>query len=126
MPIFTQSLQRVDYSNPQEALKKMANHIKYIQETLEYNLHNLDSNNINEIDLNQTLIKDGTTDIGSFLQYKGKNGASFSVGVNSSGRFVFELIGKIGKEDKTMFSMNDAGELIITENATLTVDGGEW
>lgn len=123
MPIFTQSLQRVDYNNPQEALKKMANHIKYIQETLEYNLHNLDSNNINEIDLNQTLIKDGTTDIGTFLQYKGKNGASFSVGVNSSGRFVFELIGKDGK---TVFNMNDAGELIITEHASLTLDGGEW
>lgn len=118
MPIFTQSLQRIDSSNPQEAIKKMANHIKYIQETLEYNLHNLDSNNINEIDLNQTIIKDGTTDIGTFLQYKGKDGEFFSVGVNSSGRFVFEL----GEGKNTIFSMNDAGNLITN----LTIDGGEW
>ena len=32
MPIFTQSLKKVDTQNPAEALKDMANHIRYIQE----------------------------------------------------------------------------------------------
>ena len=125
MAIFTQSLQRIDYSNPQEALKKMVNHIKYIQETMEYKLHNLDSQNINEIDLNQTIIKDseGSTDIGSFLQYTGKNGERFAVGVDSKGRFVFEINGKGGKQ---MMYLSDTGELSITNNTGLTVDGGEW
>ena len=51
MPIFTQSLQRIDTANPQDAIKKLYNHIKYIQEQLEYTLLNLDSHNINEIDM---------------------------------------------------------------------------
>lgn len=125
MPIFTQSLQRIDYSNPQDALKKMANHIKYLQETLEYNLYNLDSRNINEIDLNQTTIKDssGSTDIGTFLYYTGKNGESFAVGKDPNNKFVFEVKGKEGKQ--TMY-LNSSGDLIITEHTSLTVDGGEW
>ncbi len=36
MPVFTQSLQKIDGIDPQEAIKKMANHIRYIQEQLEY------------------------------------------------------------------------------------------
>ena len=125
MPIFTQSLQRIDYSNPQEAVKKMANHIKYIQEQLEYTLLNLDSRNINEIDVNQTTITDttGSTTIGSFLFYSGKDGQSFAVGKDPSGKFVFDVKGKGGKQ--TMY-LNSSGELIITEHTSLTVDGGEW
>ena len=54
MPIFTQSLRKIDMSNPQEALKEMANHIRYIQEQLEYTLMNLDSSNIISIDTDDT------------------------------------------------------------------------
>ena len=42
MPIFAQSLQKIDEANPKDAIKKMANHIRYIQEQLEYTLLNLD------------------------------------------------------------------------------------
>lgn len=125
MPIFTQSLQRIDASNPQEAIKKMANHIKYIQEQLEYTLLNLDSRNINEIDTDKTTISDstGSTSIGSFIYLKGTNGESFTVGKNPKGGFEFTIKGRDGKQ--TMY-LNSSGELIITEHANLTINGGEW
>lgn len=125
MPIFTQSLQRIDSANPQDAVKKMANHIKYIQEQLEYTLLNLDSRNINEIDIDKTTITDstGSTSIGSYIYLTGTNGESFTVGKNSKGQFEFSVKGKNGKQ--TMY-LNSSGDLIITEHTNLTIDGGEW
>lgn len=124
MPIFTQSLQRIDVTNPQEALKKMANHIKYIQEQLEFTLLNLDSRNIIEIDTNKTVIGDSTgTNIGSYINLAGKNGESFTVGKNKKGDFEFSVNGKDGKQ--TLFLDSD-GNLIITRRTSLTIDGGEW
>lgn len=125
MPIFTQSLQRIDSANPQDAVKKMANHIKYIQEQLEYTLLNLDSRNINEIDIDKTTITDstGSTSIGSYIYLTGTNGESFTVGKNTKGQFEFSIKGKNGKQ--TMY-LNSSGDLIITEHANLTIDGGEW
>lgn len=123
--IFTQTLQRIDPDKPEEALKKMYNHLKYMQERLEYTLLNLDSTNINEIDLKQTTVSDstGSTDLSSFLYYVGKNGECFSVGKDIRGQFTFDLRGKDGKQ--TMY-LNSSGELVITEHANLTIDGGEW
>jgi hypothetical protein len=125
VPIFTQSLQKIDYSNPQDAIKKMANHIKYMQEQMEYTLHNLDSRNINEIEVGKTTIIDpsGSTNIGSYISMTGSNGESFTAGKNSSGKFEFTVKGNGGKQ--TMY-LNSSGELIITEHTNLTIDGGEW
>lgn len=125
MPIFTQSLQQINYANPQDAIKKMANHIKYIQEQLEYTLLNLDSRNINEIDTDKTTITDstGTTNIGSYINLKGTNGESFTVGKNSAGKFVFSIKGKNGTQ--TLY-LDSTGELVITKHTNLTIDGGEW
>ncbi len=125
MPIFTQSLQKIDTSNPQDAIKKMANHIKYIQEQLEYTLFNLDSQNINEIDTDKTTITDstGSVSISSFFYLKGDNGESVTIGKNPNGKFEFTVKGKDGKQ--TLY-LNSSGELIITEHTNLTIDGGEW
>ena len=125
MPIFTQSLQKIDAANPTDAIKKMANHIKYIQEQLEYTLFNLDSRHITEIDTDQTNISDstGSTSIGSFIYLTGANGESFTVGKNPKGNFEFTVKGKDGTQ--TMY-MDSTGELIITKHANLTIDGGEW
>ena len=125
MPIFTQSLQRLDASNPQEAIKKMANHIKYIQEQLEYTLLNLDSRNITEIDTDKTTISDstGSTNIGSYITLTGTNGESFTAGKNNKGKFEFAIKGKDGIQ--TLYLDND-GNLIITKHTNLTIDGGEW
>lgn len=125
MPIFTRQLQRIDASNPQDAIKKMAQHIMYIQEQMEYVLLNLDSRNIIEIDTDKTTIKDssGSANIGSFISLTGSNGESFTAGKNSNGKFEFSVTSKDGQ--KTMY-LNSSGELIITEHTSLTVDGGEW
>lgn len=123
--IFTQSLQRVDPANPQDAIKKMYNHLKYIQEQLEYTLLNLDSRNINEIDVTKTTITDssGSTNIGTYINLSGSNGENFVVGKNTQGRFEFSVKGKGGKQ--TMY-LDSSGDLIITKHTNLTIDGGEW
>lgn len=125
MPIFTQSLQRIDVTNPQEALKKMANHIKYIQEQLEFTLLNLDSRNIIEIDTDQTVIGDstGTTNIGSYIHLTGNRGERFAVGKNANGDFVFILNGKNGE---SVMYLDSEGDLIIPKRTRLIIDGGEW
>ncbi len=125
MPIFTKQLQRIETEKPQEAIKKMANHIKYLQEQLEYTLLNLDSRNVIEIDTDKTTITDstGSANIGSYISLKGDNGESFTVGKNPAGRFEFSINGKDGKD--TLY-MDSTGDLIITSNANLTIDGGEW
>lgn len=125
MPIFTQSLRKIDYNNTQDAIKAMANHIKYLQEQLEYTLLNLDSRNINEIDIDKTTITDstGSTSIGSYINLTGTDGESFTVGKNNKGQFEFSVNGKNGRQ--TMY-LNSSGELVITERTNLTIDGGEW
>lgn len=123
--IFTQSLQKIDESKPQEAIKKMVNHIKYIQEQLEFTLTNLDSENINEIEVDKIVTNDGTsnTNLGSYIKISGANGESFTVGKKTSGQFEFAINGKNGTQ--TIY-LNSSGQLVITDLAKLTVDGGEW
>ena len=125
MPIFAQSLQSVEKLTPQEAIKKMSNHIKYIQEQLEYTLFNLDSQHIKEIDTDSTTITGNVanTGIGSYINLTGENGESFTAGVNSSGQFVFDIRGKDGKQ--TIY-LSSSGELRITEHTNLTINGGDW
>lgn len=123
--IFTQQLQKIDYNNPQDAIKKMANHIKYLQEQLEYTLLNLDSRNISEIDVEKTTIIDpsGSTSIGSYVNLTGTNGESFTAGKNTAGKFEFSVKGKNGTQ--TMY-LDSSGNLVITKSTNLTIDGGEW
>ena len=125
MAIFMQAVPMVDPNNPQDAIKKFYNHLKYMQETLDYTLLNLDSTNINEIDIDQTTItgSSANTNIGTLINLTGENGESFTVGKNSKGLFEFTVNGKDGKQ--TMY-LNSSGELIITEHANFTIDGGEW
>lgn len=125
MPIFDKAVPKVDESNTQDAIKKFYNHLKYMQEVLDYKLLNLDSQNINEIDIDKTTITDstGSTSIGSFIYITGASGESFTVGKNPQGKFEFAVKGKNGTQ--TMY-LNSSGELIITEHANLTIDGGEW
>ena len=125
MPIFAQSLQRIDYANPQDALKKMASHIKYVQEQLEYTLFNLDSRHITEIDMDNTTITSSsgsTPTIGTFINLTGANGESFTAGKNANGQFEFSVNGKNGQ---TIY-LNSSGKIVITDNRILTIDGGEW
>lgn len=127
MPIFNTQLRKIDFSNPQEALKEMANHIRYIQEQLEYTLMNLDSSNITEIDAKATVISSGGTAVdlsGTGASFAGSNGELFEAGLPTGAQtFRFTLRGKNG--ERFMYMTRD-GELVITNNATIHMDCGEW
>ena len=126
MPVFTKQLGNLNYSNPQEALIAFGNHIRYIQEQLEWTLSNLDSSNINEIDTSQTNISSSTggTNISSDgISIKGKNGEKFEAGIGSNGSFNFVLNGKDGAQ---MLYIDNEGNLVITQHSSITIDGGEW
>jgi hypothetical protein len=125
MPIFAHQLTRIDPNNPQEAILKMANHLTYLQEQLEYTLLNLDSRNINEIDTDKTVITNttGSANIGSYISLKGDHGESFTVGKNDKGVFEFRIKGNGGV---TVISLSADGILNITKDANLAIDGGVW
>lgn len=61
MPIFSSQLGKIESQNTEQSIKVMANHLRKIQEELEYRLMHLDSTNVSEIDASQTTImtKDG-------------------------------------------------------------------
>ena len=125
MPIFTQSLRKVDIANPSDAIKEMANHIRYIQEQLEYTLMNLDSSNVTEIDTAQTNIGSSTGGMnlsGNSVTLNGNNGEMFEAGM-VNGTFRFTVKGKNGAQ--IMYLTSD-GQLVMTNHATIHVDGGEW
>ena len=117
MPIFTKSIQNVDYSNPTQALKQMANHIRYIQEQLEYTLTNLDTDVTNITDAS------GTTSIGSYIRLNGNNGESFTAGKSAGGAFEFTVKGSGGVQ--SMY-LDSAGNLIITKHTNISIDCGQW
>lgn len=126
MPIFTTQLRRLDFSNPVEALKDMADHIKYIQEQLEYTLSNLDSTNVTEIDTSATNITSssgGSTFSGDIIKLGGQNGETFEAGLDSNKVFKFQLSGRNGAQ---ILYLTSDGELVITKRATISIDGGEW
>lgn len=126
MPIFASQLRRLDYSKPEEALRLMANHIKYIQEQLEYTLTNLDSGNVKELDTDETKFTSDTGNVsfsGNSIELKGSGGEVFNAGLNDKGVFQFKLSGKDGTQ---ILYLTSAGELIITKKATLAIDCGEW
>ena len=125
MPIFVRQLNKIDPKDTEDAIKKMVNHLSYIQEQLEYTLMNLDSRNINEIDTDKTTIADstGSASIGSYISLKGDNGEGFSVGKNEKGVFEFRVKGNGGVE---MIAMSTDGKLWIREEANHVIDGGVW
>ncbi len=125
MPIFTQQLSKLEYTNPNEAIRHMANHIRYIQEQLEYTLMNLDSSNITEIETDKTNISSSggeSSFSGTAISFKGNNGEVFEAGTKD-GLFTFLVKGKGGSQ---MMYLTSGGELVITNNATMHIDGGEW
>lgn len=127
MPVFTKSLEKFNTSDPKTALTQMANHIRYIQEQLEYTLANLDSSNITEIETDKTNITSstGSVNLGSnIIELLGANGEEFRAGTDAStNKFVFEISGKGGTQ---YLYINSNGEMVITRNATLIIDCGEW
>ena len=126
MPVFTNQLRTIDYTRPEEALKAMANHIRYIQEQLEYTLMNLDSSNVTELNTDETNISSSTGGVsftGNSITLKGSNGEVFEAGIpDGASSFRFTVKGTGGEQVMYL----TGGQLIITNHATIHIDGGEW
>ena len=127
MPIFEQTLRRIDYTQPEIALKTMYDHIRYIQEQLEYTLTSLDSSNIIEISTDVTSItssQGGASISGETIELSGRGGEKFTVGYDqTTGNFRFELKDKGGGQ---AIYMTSTGELQISKRVSLAIDGGAW
>ena len=125
MPIFTTQLGSVEGKTTADALRRMAAHIRYLQEQLEYTLMNLDSSNITEIETDKTDIRSsdgGASFTGNNIVLTGSGGESFTAGA-ADGVFRFVLRGKDGVQ---MLYLTGDGQLVITGNTAVSVDGGEW
>lgn len=57
--VFTTQLGNLTGKSEMEAIMEIANHIRRLQDELEYRLSNLDSSNITEIDASDTVISSG-------------------------------------------------------------------
>ena len=127
MPIFNSVMRQINYDNPKEALAVMEKHIRALQEELEWQLMNLDSRNINEIDTSQTEIKssDGGASIaGDIISFSSPAGERFRAGYDkAAARFYFELTDKSGAN---VMYYSSSGELVITKKAAVAIDGGVW
>ena len=124
MPVFTTHLGRLEPGDP-AALQRLASHIRYLQETLEFTLMNLDSTNITEIETDKTDIKSsdgGAVFAGNGLTLTGSGGEQFTAGV-VDGDFRFTLRGRDGQQ---MLYLTGDGQLVITGNTVVRIDGGEW
>lgn len=124
MPVFASQLGRLEPTDP-AALQRLANHVRYLQEQLEYTLMNLDSTNITEIETDKTDIRSsdgGASFSGNGLTLTGSGGEVFTAGV-VDGAFRFSLRGKDGQQ---MLYLAGDGQLVVTNNAAVSVDGGEW
>lgn len=126
MPVFTKQLDSIS-GDSRLALKQMANHIRYIQEQLEYTLTNLDSSNITEIETDKTNItsSDGQMALSSdLISLGGLSGETFKAGTDKTTKnFTFQVSGKNGLQ---YIYLNANGDLVITKNVTLSIDCGEW
>lgn len=118
MPIFTQQLRNLEAATPQEAVKIMAGHLRYIQEQLEYTLMNLDSSNIIAIDTDETELGGGTVDVLNGLEKAvgglGQTVSGLSSSVSGHGRTISELQQGLGSLSGTVSSQDQ--EIMILNN----------
>ncbi len=123
--IFATELKPLDFNNPTQAVRVMANHIRYMQEQLEYTLMNLDSSNVIGLDLNTTQVTTGggETWTGDSIRMVGNHGEVFWAGKDENGRFRFQLTDRDGLQ---LFYMTADGQLIFTGRPTQSIDCGEW
>lgn len=126
MPIFTTQLRKIDPENTRQSIELMANHIRYIQEQLEYTLMNLDSRNVTEIETDVTNITSSSGSVsftGNSIRLTGSDGEVFEAGIGDNAMFQFKLNGKNGAQ---ILYLTSDGKLVITDNATIAIDCGTW
>lgn len=123
--IFGSVMQKLNYKDLQKCVATMDNHIRSIQEQLEYTLYNLDSSNIVELDTSVTGIQSGDGGVsisGERLLLAGKNGECVRIGTEGAA-FRFEVAGKGGQN---VLYLDSDGQLVITRQAKINIDCGRW
>lgn len=98
LPVF-RGMENIDFNNPREAVRLLAEHVKELERQLYTVLTSIDSSNMSGINISDTELKsEGGSSLSSDrLVLKGKHGEIFEAGYNTqSGRFVFKLSGADG------------------------------
>lgn len=102
MPTFTATLGKLDGLSPQEAVGKIANHLRVIQEQLEYRLSCLDSSNITEINMLDTAVYDEEgKSVSKVLADQAGNIAALQFGETLIVSTVRDNIGRISRVEQT-------------------------
>jgi len=106
MPIFSSQLGKVESYNPEQSIKTMANHLRKIQEELEYRLMNLDSTNINEINASDTNVLVDGKPIQNVLLDQDGNYSALEQTVNGLASTVANQAGYISSLQQTAGSLS--------------------
>ena len=123
--IFSSVMGRLDRKNVEKSLGIMENHIRSMQEQLEYTLYNLDSSNITSLDTALTDIsseKGGMTISGESIALTGAGGERVVMG-DQGGLFRLELAGRGGVP---ALWLDGSGNIVIGSRAEIHADCGRW
>jgi len=123
--IFSNVLRKLDHKNVEQSLRMMENHIRSLQEQLEYTLYNLDSTNIQSLDtaLTDIISSQGGINIsGDSLILYGGAGEKVVMGAQG-GEFQLQLAGKGGQ---AAIYLDDGGEIVVGSRARIYLDCGSW
>ena len=118
--MFTAHLGSVEKVSPEEGVRHIANHVRTLQEELEYRLAHLDSSNINEIDANETPITGGI--IETLTQSVGAQGESISTLQQTAGSLTARVESAEGKYAALALTVD--GFTVKTEEGETRIDGG--
>ncbi|MDD6315815.1 MAG: hypothetical protein PUB63_02215 [Clostridia bacterium] len=123
--IFGSVMRRLDVSDVAGSLRVMENHIRSLQEQLEYTLYNLDSTNVTELDTNITDIvsSDGGIHIsGEGLSLYGRQGEKIVMG-GRDGVFQLQIAGRGGQP---AIYLDSGGTVVVGSQARIQLDCGTW
>lgn len=123
--IFSGELRRLDHKNVEQSLRAMENHIRSLQEQLEYTLYNLDSTNIQSLDtaLTDIISSQGGINIsGDSLMLCGSDGEKIVMGAQGGG-FQLQLAGRGGQP---AIYLDGSGDIVVGSAAKVYLDCGCW
>ena len=124
--IFSRQLEKLDKENLSRSVQLIANHVRMLQEQLEYTLTALDSDNIIEINTAKTAVAtaDGDTATGDGIRIRSGDGALFSVEKTQAGKMIFSLSDTLGRE-AVRFS-SQTGVIELKRRSDITLNCGEY
>ena len=123
--IFSNTLRKLDYDDVKKSLIVMENHIRSMQEQLEYPLYHLDSANITSLhtDITDIVSTEGGINIsGEMVSLKGSRGETVILG-GTGGDFRIVLAGTGGSP---AIYMGSDGRLVVGSSCEVHLDCGEW